>query len=114
MVEVPLTQEANQRFNITLADQDCSIRIVTRRPGDAIIPGGTYIDLEVGATPVFYGVLARDLMNLNLYPSAPFQGALIFVDLDGNEDPQYESFGVRWRLFYLTDEEAANVYSARS
>jgi hypothetical protein len=33
-------------------------------------------------------------------------GALLLVDLQGNEDPTFDGFGDRWKLVYLTKEEA--------
>ena len=109
MIEIPLAQTPNQSFNIVLGEQNCTIRIITRKPGDEQIPGGTYVDLAVGEDTIFGGVIARDRVGLKLYPYLPFSGQLVFADLEGAQDPQYTGFGERWRMFYLTEEEAQNV-----
>lgn len=32
-------------------------------------------------------------------------GSLVLLDLQGNDDPEYEGLGERWKLYYLTAAE---------
>ena len=94
---------ANQTFQVTLNDQDCSIRLYTRNLPDGAEP--LYMDLYVSDVAIFYGVICRDGVVLPLYDYLDFEGGLLFVDLQGSTDPQYEGLGDRYRLLYLTADE---------
>lgn len=95
---------ANQTFQVTLNDQDCSIRLYTRNQ----LAGGKfvlYMDLYVSDQSIFSGLMCRDGVVLPLSDYMAFEGGFLFIDMQGNEDPCYEGLGDRWHLLYLTAEE---------
>lgn len=105
METIPVSAVANQTFQVILGDQDCSFRIYTRpeRAGGAL---RLYMDLYVNEAVVFYGVICKDGVLLPLADYMPFEGGLLFVDMEGAADPEYQGLGDRWRLLYLTQAEA--------
>ena len=105
MENIPVSAIANQSFQIILGDQDCSFRLYTR-PERAGGPLRLYMDLYVGEATIFYGALCKDGVLLPLSDYMPFEGGLLFVDLEGSDDPEYTGLGTRWSLLYLTQEEA--------
>lgn len=105
METIPVSAIANQTFQVILGDQDCSFRIYTRpeRAGGVL---RLYMDLYVNGVVVFYGALCKDGVLLPLADYIPFEGGLLFVDMEGDADPEYQGLGDRWRLLYLTQAEA--------
>lgn len=41
--------------------------------------------------------------------AVPELGALVLIDLQGDDDPGYDEFGDRWRLVYVTRSEIDGV-----
>ena len=103
METIPVRPEPNQTFQVVLHDQDCSLRIYARNMADGSEP--LYMDLYVDEQPIFYGTLCKDALVLPLYDYMPFEGGLLFVDMNGAEDPQWSGLGTRWQLVYLTQAE---------
>lgn len=101
MIEIPLRQEPNQSLQIILGDQNCTLTLLTR--GERL-----YCNLAVSAATtavVWAGVVCRNLVGLKLYEHQLFRGQLAFVDLEGDDDPQWSGLGARWRLVYLEEGE---------
>ena len=109
MIRVPLMPLPDQRLRIILGGQDVSLRVYTRGK-----PEGIYTDLDVSGTDVWRGFIARNLVPCKLYPYLPFAGQLVFVDMQGLEDPRWEGLGSRWLCMYLTDAEAAGIFPERN
>lgn len=105
METIPVSAIANQSFQVVLGDQDCSFRLYTR-PERAGGPLRLYMDLYVGETAIFYGALCKDGVLLPLSGYMAFEGGLLFVDMEGSDDPEYTGLGDRWNLLYLTQTEA--------
>lgn len=105
MMIVPLRAEPNQSLQIVLAGQNCTLRFVTR-------DGVLYSDLAMsggdGWSLVWAGVACRERVGLKLYPYQAFRGQLVFVDLQGDGDPEWTGLGDRWRLVYLSEEDIAS------
>lgn len=107
MIVVPLAQEPNQKLDIMLGNQAVSLRVYSRE-------GKTYTDLDAERVPVWRGFVAHDLQPLKRYPYLPFSGQLVFLDLQGEEDPYWQRFGTRFFLVYLTEEETTDIFSERN
>ena len=108
VVEVPLRAVPSQALGIVLGGQNVSLRFYTR---DYLGTPRLFCDLAVDGTMVWLGHICNNLQNLKLYSYLPFSGALRFVDLQGDAEPQWEGLGTRWVLLYGTqdDWEALNV-----
>lgn len=106
MVIIPLQPIASQRLQIVLDGQNCTIWLYYRW-------GRMYLDLTVDADPVLAGALCLNKVAVNLNPSLVFKGTLYFLDMQGNEAPQYAGLGDRWQLLYFSDGETPeSVYAA--
>lgn len=106
MVTIPVRATPNQAFQCILGDQNCSIRLVTRYTVD--LGNRLYIDLAVKEAQIMQGVLCQDGVMLPLYEYLGFEGGLVFIDLQGNDDPLYTGLGSRWQFVYLNKSEAAD------
>lgn len=100
MKVIPLRAIPNQRLNIVLGNQNCTIRIAQK--GDYM-----YADLAVNGIPVREGAICLVNTSLLQYPLSGFSGVLYFVDMKGlGGVPEYSQLGTRYILCY---EEADNV-----
>lgn len=107
MIKVPLAAMPDQRLQMILGNQDVSLRVYTR--DDRL-----YTDLAVAGASVWQGFIARNLLPCKCYPYLPFTGQLVFVDMQGLDDPQWGGLGARWLCLYLTDAEVAAIYPERN
>lgn len=104
MQEIPLRAAANQTLQIVLGEQNCSLRLYTRA-----LPGGAdalFCDLSIDQQPIFCGCVCLDGLPMPLYRWPHMTGRLVFVDMEGSDAPQWDGLGSRWRLIYLTPDEA--------
>lgn len=99
MLLIPLQPVASQAFQITLAGQSCDIAVYTKTDPD----GGQkiYLDLQRNDTTLLTCELCQNRTLLVRYAYLGFAGDLAFVDMQGNDDPRWESLGTRWQLVYL-------------
>lgn len=96
---IPLRATPNQTLTVLLANQNCRINVYQRF-------FGLYVDLAVGAVPIFNGVVAQQANRLKRYDYLPFVGDLAFFDTQGKTNPSYTGLGSRYQLVYL---EAADL-----
>ena len=105
MLEIPLNQVPNQQFNIVLDEQDCTIHLYQRN-------SRLYMDLFLDGVALRYGAVCLPHSDIVAHPY-PFTGRLVFMDSLSEPakqmPPQYAELGTRYQLFYLTDEEAAEI-----
>lgn len=96
MLVVPLQATPAQTVAANLAQQSCSI--VVSQKGDAI-----YVDLYVNNALVIGGVVGRNLVRIVRDLYLGFSGDLLFVDKEGDTDPEYTGLGDagRYALVYL-------------
>lgn len=107
---IPLRAEPNQSLLAVLGGQNCAIRIESREIGAGVLQPGEvhlYAGLDVDGDPVLSGQLCREGVLLKRLDYLPFRGDLVFIDMTGEEDPQWPGLGTRWRLLYLDADEAA-------
>lgn len=107
MTRVPLIALPDQRLQIILGSQDVALRVYTRDER-------LYTDLDVNGAAVWRGFIARNLLPCKLYPYLAFAGQLVFVDMQGLDDPHWEGLGSRWVCMYLTDAEVAKLFPERN
>lgn len=90
---IPLLATPSQQFSVILGGQNCQIAIYQKTTG-------LYFDLTLNDVSVVRAVICKtnNLMLYNHYSG--FVGNLIFIDLQGSDDPQYGGLGVRWQLIY--------------
>lgn len=110
MQTIPVRAVANQAFQCVLGDQNCSIRLFTRHTVD--LGNKLYIDLAVNDAQMLNGVLCQDGLMLPYYEYLGFVGGLVFLDMQGDEDPEYTGLGDRWQLVYMDKAEAADYQNA--
>lgn len=100
MQVIPLQTIPNQRFNIALGDQNCTLHLYQR--GDYM-----YLDLSVDNVVIRQGMICLVNVSLLNYPVNGFSGVLFFADNNGaGGTPVYDQLGGRYTLFYMTEEEA--------
>lgn len=91
--QIPLTNEPNQEFQITLNGQNCTIGVYQK--DDSV-----YLNLWVDNEPIFLGVSALDRVGLKMSDYMGFEGQLWFEDKNGTTNPDYTGFGNRFNLYY--------------
>ena len=105
MLEIPLNQVPNQQFNVVLKEQDCTIHLYQRNTR-------LYMDLFLDGVALRYGAVCLPHSDIVAHPY-PFSGRLVFADTLSKPaeqmPPQYAELGTRYKLYYLTDEEAAEI-----
>lgn len=95
---IPLAATPNQILKAVLGGQYCTIRLYT-------LSVGLFIDVLVDEAPVVQGVICLNQNRLIRYDYLGFIGDLVFVDTQGNQDPEYLGLGSRYHLLYLSPGE---------
>lgn len=96
---VPTQPTPAQTLTVNLSNQACQIIL-------SQLSSGLFMDLYVNDNLIIGGVICNneDRIVRNLYLG--FSGDFIFVDEQGEEDPNYLGLGSRFQLVYLTAAEA--------
>lgn len=113
MMNVPLSAVPSQTLQIVLDGQNCQISVYTKNGYDFSDPtlstAAPYICFDLTANGETITTTqncldgARLLLNRQYFG---FVGDFVFIDTQGDEDPQYAGLGTRWLLLYL---EAADL-----
>lgn len=98
MLELSLEKLKAQSFNVTLDGQRCDIRLTQ-------YSSFIYMDLSVDGRPIMQGVPCLNNNRMVRYTWLGFHGDLFFADLEGNEHPNWNGLGERFKLWYLSEEE---------
>lgn len=98
MITISLDAVKEQMVNVTLSEQQCSIRLVQRE-------SGIYMDLSVSGVPLIQGIPCWYANKMVRYKYIGFIGDLVFLDSKGEEDPEYSGLGKRFNLYYLSEGE---------
>lgn len=96
---ISLSAEPSQRLHVVLADQDVELAILQRG-------NNVFADITVNGTILRQGVLCIDRVPILQPDTTSFSGNLLFLDLWGTSDPQWQEYGSRFVLLYYTEEEA--------
>lgn len=93
---IPLTKEPNQVFITELNGKVCEFEIVSRY-------GFTFMNLTVDDEVQFKGVICQNRNNILQYSHYKLGGELMFMDTQGQNDPEAEGFGERYLLVYVSE-----------
>ena len=104
MLEIPIQPVPSQLVKAVLASQNCQISIYQKAQG-------VFVDLNSNGSDIEIATLAHDIVALNSRVYSSFIGNLLFLDSQGNDDPTYTGFGIRFHLLYLTAAEFAAIVS---
>jgi len=100
-VQVPLTPVPYQTLSSVLGNQNSQIAVYQK--GDSL-----YFDLALDGTPIITTKICRNRIRLLLASSyEPYVGDFVFVDTQGDTEPQYSGLGSRYVLLYLSADEIA-------
>lgn len=100
MLQISLSQLANQSFQTVVAQQNCYITLRT-------LGENLYFSLSVDENVLVTNKIVRNSVPLVLYKHYGFIGDFIFVDLQGNTDPTYDELNTRYVMMYLEESEIA-------
>lgn len=122
MQEIPLNPSQSQTAQIVLGGQQCAIAVYTKVGYELtdVVELETviqiiYFDLTVNGVDITSTQncvnLARLLLNRQYLGVV---GDFVFIDTQGNEDPQWEGLGTRWVLVYLDANDIATIEAQRA
>lgn len=104
MLNITISPEVSQIFNVMLEGASCTIKLHQRTTG-------LYMDLWVNEVLAFAGVLCLNATKIVRYDyiraESGFKGELFFADMQGTNDPEYSELGTRYNLYYLASDEIA-------
>jgi len=103
MQQIPLQAVPSQTLQTVLNGQQCALSIYVKTQC-------MFFDLALGGSPIAYAVQCKNLVNLVPTSYLGFTGWLLFLDMQGEEDPQYSGLGSRWLLLYLDAEDIASGF----
>jgi hypothetical protein len=113
MQTVPLTAVPSQSVTAVLNGQSVSLAVY--QLGTATT-ASLYCDLQSNGTPIVNCRQCRAFSGSST-EAAPFllldaaywgfQGDFLFLDTQGDEDPQFSGLGSRWQLVYYTPDDLA-------
>lgn len=104
MQYIELQQIPSQEFHIVLAEQNCKIKVYQK-------DNKTFTNLYIDDVEIWTGMLTHSFTNCKPFNYLKFKGALVFIDLYGMEDPDFNEYNTRFQLIYMSDEEFTNIYS---
>jgi hypothetical protein len=105
MLQIAIQPIPAQSISAVLGGQNCQINIYQK--GQRV-----FVDLNSNGLDIVTGVLAHDVNPLVCIKYTGFQGNLTFVDTQGNDDPQYDGFGSRYVLIYISASDLINLGGA--
>lgn len=100
MLTVPLQPVPAQVCKVILGGQNCQINLYQK-------PQGLFVDIAADGVDIEIATIARDIDPLISRDYLGFVGNLLFIDTQGNSEPNYAEIGTRFFLLYLTAEEYA-------
>ena len=98
MLKIPLKSVPNQEFKVVLDGQNCNIKLYYRF-------GNMYLDLICNNNTIQTGAICRNRAAIIQVATNLFSGNLHFIDLLGENDPNYEGFADRYSLLFVADGE---------
>lgn len=98
MLTIPLQPIPSQIVKVILGGQNCQIKVYQKPPG-------IFVDVASDGANISTGIIARDAVPIISRGYVGFIGNLLFIDSQGNLDPEYKGLGIRFNLVYLTAEE---------
>lgn len=102
MFTIPLQPIPSQIVKVVLSGQNCQLNLYQK-------PQGLFVDISANDVNVVSGIIARDTAALIARDYVGFLGNLIFIDTQGDSDPNSTGLGGRFSLLYLTEAEYAII-----
>jgi len=112
---VPLTAVPSQLVQANLNGQSVSIAVYQLGMAPTT---GLYCDVMSNGTAIVNCLKCRAFSG-SVTEAAPFllldaaywgfQGDFLFIDSEGDEDPQYSGLGARWQLIYYSPIDLAGL-----
>jgi hypothetical protein len=97
---IPLQAVPSQTVGVSLDGQACQINVYQ-------LSTGLYVDLYLSNVIVIAGVIAQNINRVVRDAYLGFAGDLVFIDTQGDSDPDYTGLGGRFVLAYLTPADIA-------
>ena len=97
VLTIPLSQIPNQVVSVVVNDQAFQIEI--RQLG-----GSVYTTTTVDGELIASSVRAVANGSITPWPSSSVNTQVIWVDMQGDDDPQYQGLGGRWVLAFEATE----------
>lgn len=98
MRTVSIIPQKSQSVSVSLAGQQCIIRLIQRE-------SAIYMDLTVNGNPIMQGVPCLYGNKMVRYSYLGFVGDLVFLDNVGQQDPVWDGLGSRYLLYYIEESE---------
>lgn len=94
MQVVPTQAIANQSFQVQLGNQACTLNVYQ-------LTYGLFMDVYVNGTLIIGGVICQNLNRIVRSLYLGFAGDLVWLDIQGSDDPVFTGLGSRFVLVYL-------------
>lgn len=104
MQVVPLQSIPNQTLQVQLNGQACTLNIFQ-------YAYGLFMTVYVGNSLIIASVLCEDFVRIVRSAYLGFSGDLVFLDMQGNDNPVYTGLGgvnARFQLLYLLPSETGD------
>ena len=98
MQEIALQPVPSQKLQVVLNGQQCALSIYVKTQC-------MFLDLALSGEPVAYAVQCKNLVSLVPTAYLGFAGWLVFLDTQGDENPQYTGLGTRWVLIFFDADD---------
>ena len=103
MQTIKLQPVPNQTASMLAAGQLAGINLYTMSDGNL------YIDILLNNVEILTGVLCLDRTLIVRAAYFGFIGDFIFVDTQGNNDPQFSELGARYQFNYVSASDLATL-----
>lgn len=100
MLIVPLNPVPSQLTSVLLSNQACQVKVYQKSYG-------LYIDVYLNNTLIIAGVICQNKNRILRSVYLGFAGDFIFIDNQGDANPDYTGLGGRFSLAYLSPEDIA-------
>lgn len=98
MIRIPLSSLSNQRFNVVLDGQNCTVTL--KQNGVAL-----YLSLAVDQVDVVTNHICNHDSPIPIFKTTAFSGRLVFHDVLGDSHPKANGLADRYYLIYLAEGE---------
>ena len=117
MQVVPLIPQPSITLQVVLDGQQCQIAIYSKTgyeysdtPGFTVPNTNLYFDLIAGGVPITNTAICLDGHRLLINRQyLGFVGDFVFIDTQGNDDPQWQGLGARFVLLYLEADDITEL-----
>lgn len=95
---IPLSPTSSQTITTALSGQP--VKLWVRQ-----LSTGLYLDAWLDQKPLVMGAICFTRTPIIRNPASPLPGDFVFLDTQGNEDPDYTGLGDRWVLAYRENDQ---------